>query len=132
MSKLSKTIALTLSLAAMSAAPSFAKQTAPDNMQPSDQVAAEQQRFDDSTLQKFTVAMSAVQSVAEKYQAQIQQEKSPEKLQALQSSAQQEMVAEIKDAGMKVNTYTTIAQLARSNEALRQRIMSIVNEQENS
>ena len=76
--------------------------------------------------------MYAVQDVAKEFEVKLQQEQSTEKQQQLQASAREAMVDEIKQAGLEVKTYTTIAQLVRQDEALRQRVMNIVNDQDNS
>ncbi|MDC8830116.1 DUF4168 domain-containing protein [Alteromonas gilva] len=119
MTILAKTFALSLAVAGLSAMPAQAQQA--------EQSTAQTVRFDDVTLEKFTVAMTAVQKVANKYQVQLKEEQAPEKQKQIQQTAKQEIVTEIQDAGIKVKTYTTIAQLLRSDETLRQRIIDIAN-----
>ena len=134
MTRLAKLIALTLSLITGAVSSVYAAQKVQDNEKAINQIqtSVEQQQFDDSTLEKFTVAMYAVQDVAKEFEVKLQQEQSTEKQQQLQASAREAMVDEIKQAGLEVKTYTTIAQLVRQDEALRQRVMNIVNDQDNS
>jgi mannitol-specific phosphotransferase system IIBC component len=134
MTRLAKLIALTLSLTTGSVSSVYAAQKVQDNEKAIIQLqtSGEQQQFDDSTLEKFTVAMYAVQDVAKEFEVKLQQEQSTEKQQQLQANAREAMVDEIEQAGLEVKTYTTIAQLVRQDEALRQRVMNIVNDQDNS
>ena len=110
----------------------FAAQAAQDtkDVKPSSaQMAAQSQDFDDATLEKFTVAMNAVSDVADKYQAELNGEESPEKMQEIQKAAQSDMVSEIEKTGLEVETYTTIAQLVQTNEQLRERVLDIAKKQ---
>ncbi len=134
MTRLAKLIALTLSLTTGAVSSVYAAQKVQDNEKAINQIqtSVEQQQFDDSTLEKFTVAMYAVQDVAKEFEVKLQQEQSTEKQQQLQANAHEAMVDEIEQAGLEVKTYTTIAQLVRQDEALRQRVMNIVNDQDNS
>lgn len=134
MTRLAKLIALTLSLTTGAVSSVYAAQKVQDNEKAITQIqtSVEQQQFDDSTLEKFTVAMYAVQDVAKAFEVKLQQAQSTEKQQQLQTNAREAMVDEIEQAGLEVKTYTTIAQLVRQDEALRQRVMNIVNEKDNS
>lgn len=88
-------------------------------------VMTQNQNFDDATLEKFTLAMTAVSEVADKYQTELSGEESPEKMKEIQQAAQSEMVSVIEETGLEVDTYTTIAQLVQTNEQLRERVLNI-------
>ncbi|MBU2978608.1 DUF4168 domain-containing protein [Alteromonas sp. C1M14] len=117
---------LVLSLAVASTI-SFGAQAAQDTMtmEKPDESMVESASYDDATLEKFTMAMSAVSDVADKYQSELSGDVSAEKVQEIQQAAQSEMVAEIEKTGLEVDTYTTIAQQVQTDESLRQRVLSI-------
>ncbi|MEG3765835.1 DUF4168 domain-containing protein [Alteromonas sp. 14N.309.X.WAT.G.H12] len=106
---------------------SFGAQAAQDTdtMAEADEPMIQAQSYDDATLEKFTMAMSAVSDVADKYQSELSGDISAEKIQKIQQAAQDEMVAEIEKTGLEVETYTTIAQQVQTDEKLRQRVLSI-------
>lgn len=125
----------TFAASAVIACASFTAQAQESSSQSMEQSSQQQMaKYDDATLEKFTMAMEAVSTVANKYDPKFKEVESPEEAQKIQKQAQAEMVDEIEKTGLTVDKYTTIAQRVQTDETLRERVLTIAreNQQENS
>ncbi|QPG05459.1 DUF4168 domain-containing protein [Salinimonas marina] len=134
MNKFVKTIAAGAVIASCASFSVNAQQDTMQQQPAQDEMKQQSANFDDTTLLKFTMAMEAVSDVANKYDSKFKNVESPEKAQEIQKEAQTEMVEQIEETGLTVETYTTIAQQVQTDEKLRERVLTIAreNRQENS
>ncbi len=127
-----KPLVMTIALVATASFSLHAQQATEQDGQNSTAAQNKKVEFDDTTLEQFTVAMDGVRSVADKYQAQLSGDESAETMDQIQKSAQDEMIAEITKTGLEVKTYTYIAQRVQVDQELRERVLAIVQQRENS
>lgn len=110
------------------AAPGAGSATAPQpGMPPMQQ--QQQQDVSKAQLQQFVQAFRQVQTVQQKYEPALKA-KDPKKVQDVQNQAAQEMVSGIQKSGMTVQQYNQIAQTLNSNPDLRQKVLAMLNQQD--
>lgn len=132
MNKYLKTLAMSALVSVSAVSSVYAGQQSNTQSQTNQQSVSQSENFDDKTLMKFTEAMQAVGQVANKYEAEMQQVEKPEEAQEIQKAAQEEMVAEIENSGLTVDTYTTIAQAVQTDPELRERVLEMVESPQQS
>lgn len=80
----------------------------------------------DTAIELFVEAEKKVADIRDDYQGRIGQvADQPEQAMELQQQAQQKMVKAVEDVGLEVMQYNQIAQLASTDESLRNRIQSM-------
>lgn len=79
--------------------------------------------FDQEQIESFAQARAEVQQIQQEYASQAQQGDDKEAAQ-MQKEAQQEMVSAVEDAGLSVEEFNRIAQAARSDKELSERIQN--------
>lgn len=77
--------------------------------------------FDQEQIESFAEARSEVEQLQQEYTSQIQQADEEQAAQ-LQKEAQQEMTSAVEDAGLSVKEFNRIAQAARTDQKLSERI----------
>jgi glycerophosphoryl diester phosphodiesterase len=81
----------------------------------------------DSNLEKFAAVQGDLESIRQEYSVKLENTNDPEQAAALQQEAAQTMVQAVQSTGLKVDTYTQIAQTVNSDPALRARVMKMMN-----
>ncbi|NDW22154.1 DUF4168 domain-containing protein [Alteromonas hispanica] len=99
-------------------------QTTQDNMP---KYEAPAKNYDDKKLLQFTIAMDDIAQLRQKYEDKFNDVENADEAQALQEEAQGEMLNAIEAAGLSATEYTSIAQQAQQDEALRKKILNMSN-----
>lgn len=81
----------------------------------------------DSDLEKFAAVQGDLESIRQEYSVKLENTNDPEQAAALQQEAAQTMVQAVQSTGLKVDTYTQIAQTVNSDPALRVRVMKMMD-----
>ncbi len=84
-------------------------------------------QFNDDELEKFAAVQQELEGIREEYGAKLENVEDPKKAQALQQEASETMTDAVKDEGLDVETYSTIAKAVRNDDALRQRVIEMMN-----
>ncbi len=82
----------------------------------------EAEQYDSDTLRSFAVATVEVERINQTYLPELQAAESPEDLQEIQETAQDEMIDAVEAEGLSVELYNQIHQDARINPALANQI----------
>ncbi len=90
------------------------------------QPAAEQPQFDDATLELFASAFMQVGSIQQQYSASMGEAEDQQQMQSLQQEAQMKMAEAVRNSGLEVQTYNSIAQQLQSDTELQQRVMEYI------
>ena len=84
-------------------------------------------QFNDDELEKFAAVQQELEVIREEYGAKLENVEDPKKAQSLQQEASETMTEAVKDEGLDVETYSTIAKAVRNDDALRQRVIEMMN-----
>lgn len=102
----------------------------PPQTMPSQQEGAQAQApVSDEEVGKFVEAYTAVQTLNHEYAAKLQGAEDPEVATSLQQEAQEKMQEAITDAGLSLDEYQEIANLANQHPDLHERIISELTEE---
>lgn len=122
---------LTVSMALLAAGPALAQQSP----KPADQGSGYSQpsaagtqdtNFNDEQLRNFVEAQQGITEIRDEYMAKIEKADSQEKAQELQMEANDQMVTVIKDAGLDIPTYNSIATAYNSEPKVRNRVDALM------
>jgi len=80
----------------------------------------------DAMVTKVGTAMRHVAKIREQHSQRAQAAKSPQQQQALSDEAKNKMLTAISNEGLSVQQYTQAIQMAQNNQALKQRLLSVV------
>jgi hypothetical protein len=78
--------------------------------------------IDDETVKTFASALTAVQEIQTDYKPRIEQAREPDVANTLQREAQAEMVEAVKEEGLTVQQYNTLAQQLQANPEFRSKV----------
>lgn len=120
--------ALFAATATATAAPAMQQGQQAQQGQAMQQQQAPQVEITDELLQNFLVAMSGVQEVSQKYSEQFQNAENSEEAQAIQQKAQEEMIAEVQDAGLSTDEYNAVIQRVQQDPELQARLQSMTDD----
>lgn len=97
---------------------------------PPEQLAPQQQTFNEDQLKAYAVAALQVSAIQRDYANKIvaAQQSQPEKIEALNSEAQGKMADAVRQRGLSVETYNNITRAARAQPEVRQHIMQLIRE----
>lgn len=84
-------------------------------------------QFNDQELEKFAAVQQELEVIREEYGAKLENVEDPKKAQSLQQEASETMTEAVTDEGLDVETYSTIAKAVRNDDALRQRVIEMMN-----
>lgn len=84
-------------------------------------------QFDDQELEKFAGVQQKLEVIREEYGAKLENIEDPQKAQEIQEEASESMTEAVTDEGLDVETYSTIAKAVRNDDALRQRVITMMN-----
>ncbi len=122
---------LTVSMALLTAGPALAQQ----NPKPADQgsgysepsaAGTQDTNFNDEQLRNFVEAQQGITEIRDEYMAKIEKADSQQKAQELQMEANDQMVTVIKDAGLDIPTYNSIATAYNSEPKVRNRVDALM------
>lgn len=91
------------------------------------QAKAQQQQVDvsDKQLSKFVEAQKSVNTIRKSAISKLSKTEEKDAMQKIQQQANQNMVESVKDSGLSVEDYNTIARAFQSDKGLRERLMKI-------
>ncbi len=84
-------------------------------------------QFEETDLKKFAAAQGDLELIREEYGAKLENTEDPQKAQQLQQEASETMTAAVQAKGLDVETYSSIAKAVRNDDALRQRVIQMMN-----
>lgn len=84
-------------------------------------------QFNDQELEKFAAVQQELEVIREEYGAKLENVEDPKKAQSLQQEASETMTEAVTEEGLDVETYSTIAKAVRNDDALRQRVIEMMN-----
>lgn len=84
-------------------------------------------QFNDEELEKFADVQQKLEIIREEYGAKLENVEDPQKAQEIQQEASETMTEAVTDEGLDVETYSTIAKAVRNDDALRQRVITMMN-----
>jgi hypothetical protein len=79
---------------------------------------------DEATVNRFADALSSVQAIQQDFSGKLQKVDGQEQARELQMKAQEKMVTAVKESGLKVGEYNSLAAMMEQDAQLRQRVMS--------
>ena len=82
--------------------------------------------FSDADLQKFADVQTKLESIRDEYSSKLESATEQEAAQSLQQEASQAMIKAIEEQGMDIEVYSQIAQAVRTDDALRQKIIGMI------
>lgn len=89
---------------------------------PTQQVAPATQNIDQKTLNQFTKAYSAVVSIQQHFNAQLNTVTDEQKAQAVRIQAQEKMIEAVEESGLSVKQYGEIIAMLEQDPKLRQQV----------
>lgn len=89
---------------------------------PTQQVAPATQNIDQKTLNQFTKAYSAVASIQQHFNAQLNTVTDEQKVQAVRIQAQEKMIEAVEESGLSVKQYGEIIAMLEQDPKLRQQV----------
>ncbi|MGO1298174.1 MAG: DUF4168 domain-containing protein [Vibrio sp.] len=95
------------------------------NAQPQAQAQTQQVDVSDKQLSKFIEAQQSVNDIRQKAISKLSKTEAKDAMQKIQKQANQNMVESVKDSGLSVKDYNTIARALQSDKSLRQRMMQM-------
>ncbi|WP_290648724.1 DUF4168 domain-containing protein [Aquisalimonas sp.] len=87
---------------------------------------AEQQEFDDETLERFADAYVKVGEIHREYSEKLQGAEATEDAQGLQQEANDEMVQAIQDSGLEVQEYSAVAAALERDPEMREEVVGMI------
>ena len=90
-------------------------------------MAPETQEFSETDVEKFAEVQPEIEGIRAEYSQRLEGVSDAEKAAQLQNEAGQLMVEAVTDAGLEVETDNNIAIALQTNEALRERVQSMLN-----
>lgn len=84
-------------------------------------------QFSDADLEKFAAVQQDLEVIREEYAAKLETTEDPTKAQELQQEASQTMSQAVQSKGLDIETYSSIAKAVRNDDALRQRVIEMIN-----
>lgn len=124
--KRNTTITLSLLLALGMSSPVFAGEsygTQADTPMPQ----AANYQFSDADLEKFAAVQQDLDAIREEYAGKLETTEDPTEAQQLQQEASQTMSQAVQSKGLDIETYSSIAKAVRNDDALRQRVIEMIN-----
>ncbi|MBA4742330.1 MAG: DUF4168 domain-containing protein [Azoarcus sp.] len=94
---------------------------------PAAQPAPTQKSFSDEEIQQFADVQPEIESIRSEYSERLQDVPDPEQAATLQNEAVEKMVETVKEEGLDVETYNSIAIALQSDTELRERVESAMN-----
>jgi len=79
----------------------------------------------DAELQSFAEARTAITEIQQDYSQRLQGADDPEKANALQQEANEEMIAAVQETGLDVESFNTIAMAVQNDPELQQQLQEI-------
>lgn len=87
---------------------------------------AEQQDFDQETLERFADAYVEVGEIHREYSEKLQNAEATEDAQELQQEANDEMVEAIQDSGLEVQEYSAVAAALERDPEMREEVIGMI------
>ncbi|MFV8834494.1 DUF4168 domain-containing protein [Aquisalimonas sp.] len=91
---------------------------------------AEQQDFDDETLERFADAYVEVGEIHREYSERLQGAEQTEDAQQLQQEANDEMVEAIQESGLEVQEYSAVAAALERDPEMREEVVGMIEDRQ--
>lgn len=91
---------------------------------------AEQQDFDEETLEKFADAYVDVGEIHREYSERLQGAEQTEDAQRLQQEANDEMVEAIQQSGLEVQEYSAVAAALERDPEMREKVVGMIEQRQ--
>jgi len=79
----------------------------------------------ESQLESFAEARTAITEIQQDYSQRLQNANDPEKANALQQEANEEMISAVQETGLDVESFNTIAMAIQNDPELQQKLQNI-------